>query len=86
MNGTMLSQIVWVMTLAHYRLLKVAEMCQKKAKSNCFAQFTMCMGPKDSDLDYVDTVSLAGCYTLESFKLFKFFCIRFKFHSLKLPF
>ena len=25
MNGTMLSQIVWVMTLAHYRLLKVAE-------------------------------------------------------------
>ena len=25
MNGTMLSQIVWVMTLAHYCLLKVAE-------------------------------------------------------------
>ena len=32
MNGTILSQIVWVMTLAHYRLLKVAEMCQKSQK------------------------------------------------------
>ena len=30
MNGTMLSQIVWVMFLAHHCLPKVAKKCQKK--------------------------------------------------------
>ena len=33
-NGTMLSQIVWVMFLAHYCLQKVAKNCQEKAKSS----------------------------------------------------
>ena len=32
MNGTILSQIVWVMFLPHHCLPKVAKNCQKKAK------------------------------------------------------
>ena len=32
MNGTMLSQIVWIMFLAHHCLPKVPKNCQKKSK------------------------------------------------------
>ena len=32
MNGTMLSQIIWVMFLAHHCLPKIAKNCHKKPK------------------------------------------------------
>ena len=83
MNGNMLSHICLCHVLSQLSLNKSSQNVSKKSQKWFFAQFTTYMCSDDSDLDCISTISLASCYTLESFKLFKFFK-RFNFHYLKL--